>query len=165
MLLFRFSDCIIALGKMFDPIWVCPTASPVEGLLSHVRFVYVVHESCSFSFHSYQFESFVRSLVCFVSLLFQFFGLSCFVFRLPVSATFPYRVVHRIGVKNKNTLPRGAGGRGASPTLSSWGLGPRGHAVVLPRQRMDRLAQLVSPLTPSWGRLLGGSSSRRIQSL
>eukprot|EP00976_Prorocentrum_cordatum_P079208 1183449-Prorocentrum_minimum.AAC.2 len=36
--------------------------------------------------------------------------------------------------KKKNTLPLEAGGRGASTTMSSWGLGPRGHAVVLPRQ-------------------------------
>eukprot|EP00959_Pyramimonas_sp_CCMP1952_P011380 238845-Pyramimonas_sp.AAC.1 len=34
----------------------------------------------------------------------------------------------------KNTLPLGAGGHGASTTMSSWGLGPRGHGVVLPRQ-------------------------------
>ena len=34
----------------------------------------------------------------------------------------------------KNTLPLRAGGRGANTTMSSWGLGPRGHAVVLPRQ-------------------------------
>ena len=67
-------------------------------------------------------------------------------------------------LQKKNTLPLRAGGRGASTTLSSWGLGPRGHAVVLPRQRMVWLAQLVSSLAPGWGHLLGGSSSRRIQS-
>eukprot|EP00976_Prorocentrum_cordatum_P112244 1195500-Prorocentrum_minimum.AAC.25 len=34
----------------------------------------------------------------------------------------------------RNTLPLEAGGRCASTTMSSWGLGPRSHAVVFPRQ-------------------------------
>eukprot|EP00959_Pyramimonas_sp_CCMP1952_P352320 7381843-Pyramimonas_sp.AAC.1 len=36
--------------------------------------------------------------------------------------------------KKKNTLPLEAGGCGASTPMSSLGPGPRGHAVVFPRQ-------------------------------
>eukprot|EP00959_Pyramimonas_sp_CCMP1952_P282228 5899008-Pyramimonas_sp.AAC.1 len=50
----------------------------------------------------------------------------------PASQTVTQRLSHtpvRSARRKKNTLPLGAGGCGASTTMSSWGLGPRGHAV------------------------------------
>eukprot|EP00959_Pyramimonas_sp_CCMP1952_P250484 5235576-Pyramimonas_sp.AAC.1 len=60
--------------------------------------------------------------------------------------------------EQKSTLPLGAGGRGANTTLSSWGLGPRGHAVVFPRQSM--VARQCSAAQAQWyGRGLSHSKA------
>eukprot|EP00959_Pyramimonas_sp_CCMP1952_P298114 6235873-Pyramimonas_sp.AAC.1 len=64
-------------------------------------------------------------------------------------------VAHTGWLEEEYPVPEDGWARCEHPTLSSWGLGPRGHAVVLPRQSMVWLAQLVSSLALSWGRSLG----------
>eukprot|EP00976_Prorocentrum_cordatum_P008391 167303-Prorocentrum_minimum.AAC.1 len=57
--------------------------------------------------------------------------------------------------KKKTTLFLRTGGRGANTTMSSWGLGPRGHAVVLPRQTVCRFLGSTGDVKGSTGDVTG----------